>query len=627
MSVSLPQVDRLQGKSAATSPLQKASSTRSAVPDFADPASTPTSGGSSFAAQLKRFLDPSRDTVPAKTDSSKIAKRRTSRDNTDPTATGTEMAVAIPISLPVSSLPAGPVGPVVLNAAAGTARPRGTSDAFAGLTPGQQRPTQAGFPITTPGSISGQTPGDQAALADGAVMPAPQSAGTLLNTAAATDLQSTQGVPPASAAVPPFSESLLSHPSGTDAQQTQATMNQNGANSLVSPDAALASGNSKDLENRGDPSAQTPGSANLPAGAETTGNSAALPSADDSLRTAQNVLAASAVSMAPAPAISRLNPRSQESPRHSAASADSGSVKEAFQNALKTSLGEVPAAAAKMEQTSAQRAVAINTFNAQRAQSQHAKSQAPVSEAGTTASTAGKSVSPVGPGSDRSRQANPASGSGSANKAEIAKTLMPTANSSDAESAPEAVRAFSDGQPGAPSTTPANASSQSPVTGNPAAQERGLAAWDNMDAQAGRIVNSASLAAQPDHVEMRMDVRTEGLGALEIHAVLDRGRLGATINAESPEARAMLASHLPAFEQSLSDRNVHMEHIVISNHLAGSESTLGAGSDSQGRGNQGAPGKHGNNPWSTGKISGLPEQSESEPWDSEEPWRTLSVRA
>ncbi len=695
MSALLPQVDRLHSKPAEISLRQKAASTRSAVPDFTESDST-TTGSSSFAAQLKSFLDRTQDKTPAKTGSSKADKRRVSRDNTDPAATRMQVTV-IPVPSPTPSpTPAGAF--------------------FAGYAAEQQISTKGGLPVAplggtsgqtlastvdsqslplpgTPGDKSNQFQGDQAAPDDRTKMPAPQAA----------------SIPP-STAIPQFSEDLRSDSFAAKAQQAEAAVEQRDSNSQeksaskAAPsgedapqntsappsnqnDDAQASNGSftdfpnarvtsftvtgsapvtdsvtpiltaslgpnavsdlkarevfsmKQAESAGGSSTQAQSSANLPA--ESTGDAGARRSADESLRAAQDassaspaadVLAASAVSVAPSPAISRLTRHSEKSPRSHVAgadTADSARVKEAFQNALNSSLGKVPTATSKMEQNSAQRAVVTNAFAAQRVQSLHTnKSQTPLSEAATAARTTRNSGAPAGPGSGRIRQGNPSNGPDSASKAETARTMLPAGNSSDAESATDSVRTSSDGQPNPPSSTPANVPGQSPVTGNPAAQERGLAAWDNMDARAGRIVNAASLAAQPDHVEMRMDVRTEKLGALEIHAVLERGRLGASISAETPEARSILASHLPSLEQSLSDRHVHMENIVISNHPTGSESTLAGGSDTQGRGNQqGSPGNRGNGPWSPEKISSIPEQSESDAWDSEGPWRKLSVRA
>lgn len=143
---------------------------------------------------------------------------------------------------------------------------------------------------------------------------------------------------------------------------------------------------------------------------------------------------------------------------------------------------------------------------------------------------------------------------------------------------------------------------------------------------AGQLINSASLAAQFGHVEMRVDVRTETLGALEIHAVLESGRLGASINAEMPEARNALAAHLPALEQSLSDRNVHVEHILISNDST-SNGEAGGGSDNHSQGNPDTPQQKGGSWFPDTEAMPEPVAGAEGRHPVEEAWRRLSVHA
>ncbi|GEM_PF-6323795 len=92
-------------------------------------------------------------------------------------------------------------------------------------------------------------------------------------------------------------------------------------------------------------------------------------------------------------------------------------------------------------------------------------------------------------------------------------------------------------------------------------------------------VNTAGLTQNGGKVEMRVDLTTEALGSVQLHAVMQDGRLGASIGVENRDAHTLLTSELPALQQSLLDKNVQIEHLsVLDSSLSGSGQKGGDGS-------------------------------------------------
>ncbi len=100
---------------------------------------------------------------------------------------------------------------------------------------------------------------------------------------------------------------------------------------------------------------------------------------------------------------------------------------------------------------------------------------------------------------------------------------------------------------------------------SPRAQEQAFTAWQNATAELGRIVDAASLYQDMSRAELRVQFRTDSLGTLELHAVLDGDRLGATIGVQNAQAHQALLTQLPALEQSLVHQNLRVEHLAVLN--------------------------------------------------------------
>ncbi len=103
-----------------------------------------------------------------------------------------------------------------------------------------------------------------------------------------------------------------------------------------------------------------------------------------------------------------------------------------------------------------------------------------------------------------------------------------------------------------------------------------------MDAPAGAptgLVNAASLSLAQGRVEMRVALQTDGLGMLQLHAVMEGTQIGASIATVNHEARTLLANDLPALQQVLTEQNLRVERLTV----AHSPTTSGSGSgDSRG---------------------------------------------
>ncbi|MGH9328283.1 MAG: flagellar hook-length control protein FliK [Terriglobia bacterium] len=157
------------------------------------------------------------------------------------------------------------------------------------------------------------------------------------------------------------------------------------------------------------------------------------------------------------------------------------------------------------------------------------------------------------------RQSNNSGGSGSGNSstaASFASTLGSAATTSTS-AAPVAVAQATpaNGLP-AGSTAPAQPQA-SHVAGNSM-----TAAADNPFGATG-AVSSASLLQAQGRTAMHVSLQTESLGPLELHAILDGGKVGASIAVVNHEAHTVLTNELPALQQVLSEQNLRVEHLSV----------------------------------------------------------------
>ncbi|HXJ91490.1 MAG TPA: flagellar hook-length control protein FliK [Terriglobia bacterium] len=216
---------------------------------------------------------------------------------------------------------------------------------------------------------------------------------------------------------------------------------------------------------------------------------------------------------------------------------------------------------------------------------QDSGSQAVSAAQGSTSGWAGDS-SEDSAGSDSSAQSSSAS-QGSNNSKSSGSTvefLHSSAFNSDAVGgvAPAAVHAVAAGTLQS-NTGFDNAAPKAPEnvaqSFNSAAQEKAFAAWQSVSAQIGRVVNTAALNALQNGTEMRVQLRTDAFGSMDIRATLEGGKVGAAIGVESAEAHNALLSQLPALQQSLNERQVQLDQIsvVSSNGQNGTDFGTGSG--------------------------------------------------
>lgn len=149
-----------------------------------------------------------------------------------------------------------------------------------------------------------------------------------------------------------------------------------------------------------------------------------------------------------------------------------------------------------------------------------------------------------------------------------------------------AAQAAANGFPTALSQTAATAGTQShasvPTQGGtpqPTTGEKIAVAMETPVGLPQTTVSAASLLQSQARSEMRVAVQTENMGAVELHAVLASGKLGASISVVSHEAHTLLNNELPALQQVLTDQNLRIDHLSVIN--APMSSGAGAG-DSRG---------------------------------------------
>jgi hypothetical protein len=80
---------------------------------------------------------------------------------------------------------------------------------------------------------------------------------------------------------------------------------------------------------------------------------------------------------------------------------------------------------------------------------------------------------------------------------------------------------------------------------------------------AGHFVSDARLIQTPGLSEMRISVRTDQLGSVEVRAHSVGDEIGAAIMVEKRDAHTALAIELPALQQSLTDKHINVARVVL----------------------------------------------------------------
>jgi flagellar hook-length control protein FliK len=152
-----------------------------------------------------------------------------------------------------------------------------------------------------------------------------------------------------------------------------------------------------------------------------------------------------------------------------------------------------------------------------------------------------------------------------------------------------------------------------------------LGAWEGHLQDGTQIVKAAELTARVGSVEVRVELRTENLGPMELRAMMHEDRLGAAIGVGTLDAKAALATELPGLQRALMDRNVQLDSISIFSGSSGGATGHESGYRSP----------SGNSTHSAGEVAYYPSLPWEEPsltpasevWHPGDRWVRLSVRA
>lgn len=99
-------------------------------------------------------------------------------------------------------------------------------------------------------------------------------------------------------------------------------------------------------------------------------------------------------------------------------------------------------------------------------------------------------------------------------------------------------------------------------------------------------VNASQLSDAAGKSEMRVALQTDKLGAVELHAHVVGDQVGASIAVEKRDAHAVLAVELPALHQALTEKNLSVQQISLTqgalHSTAGNSGNSGGSSQQQG---------------------------------------------
>jgi Flagellar hook-length control protein FliK len=112
------------------------------------------------------------------------------------------------------------------------------------------------------------------------------------------------------------------------------------------------------------------------------------------------------------------------------------------------------------------------------------------------------------------------------------------------------------------------------------------------DSSPGRFVNDAQLTNATSQSEMRIAMQTDKLGAIELHARISGDELGAAIIVEKRDAHAALAVELPALQQALSEKQLRVEQVALTQgslHSSAGDAGPNANAQNGQRGSADAP--------------------------------------
>jgi flagellar hook-length control protein FliK len=138
-------------------------------------------------------------------------------------------------------------------------------------------------------------------------------------------------------------------------------------------------------------------------------------------------------------------------------------------------------------------------------------------------------------------------------------------------------------------------------------------------------VRSAALSGSANGAEMHVELRSNALGPMEVHAVLNGGSVGAEIHVQGQEAHTLLAAGLPSLERALGERNLRVENIAVYHDQAGGGMSGGEKQDQQSGSYPSA--QHQTLPWDNPSQPSREASSSSEDEELANPTVGLSIRA
>jgi len=159
------------------------------------------------------------------------------------------------------------------------------------------------------------------------------------------------------------------------------------------------------------------------------------------------------------------------------------------------------------------------------------------------------------------------------NESSILSNALPISTVSKPDTTPSAQPAFAPAAamptPQAPSDSSAR-SSPEPLPSAPAQAQQPPLTLQPPEIPSGHFVNDAQLTTAANQSEMHIAMQTNKLGAIEIHARVSGDEVGAAIIVEKRDAHAALAVELPALQQSLSDKQLRVGQVALSQGSLGS---------------------------------------------------------
>jgi flagellar hook-length control protein FliK len=107
----------------------------------------------------------------------------------------------------------------------------------------------------------------------------------------------------------------------------------------------------------------------------------------------------------------------------------------------------------------------------------------------------------------------------------------------------------------------------------------GLQAWNGGENLQGDVTQAAQIAAKAGQSEMNIAMQAESLGAVQVRAHVTGDQVGAAITVERRDAHAFLNDDLPALHQALSERQLRLESVSVTqgSPFAGSATADGSG--------------------------------------------------